>query len=86
MKFIQSQADIIVDQLNYGRFGATAREGLALGKPVVTNCNPSQRDGSSLMSLTNAPVIHATEETIFEVLKSLCENRDLLGVCFQKVT
>ena len=77
MKFIQSQADLIVDQLNYGRFGATTRECLALGKPVITNCNPLQRDGSSLKSLIDAPVIHGSEETIFKVLKSLCERKEI---------
>ena len=75
MRFIQSQADLVVDQLNYGRFGATARECLALGKPVITNCNPVQHDGSSLKSLTEAPVFHASEETIFETLQSLCDKK-----------
>ena len=34
VRFIQVQADIVVDQLNYGRIGANARESMMLGRPV----------------------------------------------------
>ncbi|MCI0564176.1 MAG: hypothetical protein MN733_37350, partial [Nitrososphaera sp.] len=41
-RFLQIQADVIVDQLNYGRYGATAREGMMLGKPTICYINPNE--------------------------------------------
>src|SRR6185312_1120335 len=35
VRFIQVQADVMVDQLNYGRYGAQACEGMMLGRPVI---------------------------------------------------
>ena len=35
LRYYQVQADIFVDMLTYGFFGATAREAMMLGKPVV---------------------------------------------------
>jgi hypothetical protein len=83
MRFYQVQADIVVDQLNYGRPGATARECLMLGRPTVCYINPRQPDGSVSPSLSESPLISATEETIYEVLRELClalpERRHAIG-------
>ena len=46
VRFIQVQADIVVDQLNYGRYGAQAREGMMLGRPTVCYINKSEPPGS----------------------------------------
>ena len=40
LRFYQVQADIFVDMLTYGFFGATAREAMMLGKPVVCYLRP----------------------------------------------
>lgn len=75
MRFVQAQADIIVDQLNAGRYGAFAREGLMLGKPVVGYKVVSEPDGRPLASLSEAPVVNATEDTIADVLRELVTDR-----------
>jgi glycosyltransferase involved in cell wall biosynthesis len=74
IRFIQSQADIIVDQLNAGTYGATAREGMMLGKPVICKINPSLYSNNS--AFVDLPLIHAEEDTIYYVLKSLIENSE----------
>lgn len=82
MRFYQAQADIIVDQLNYGRYGATARECLALGKPTICFLNRHQPDGSISSSLGECPLVSASEETVYDVLRDLClspEKRASIG-------
>jgi hypothetical protein len=72
VRFIQAQADIIVDQLNYGRYGAQAREGMMLGKPTICYLNRNEPTGAEqLESLAACPLVSATEQTIYEVLKDL---------------
>jgi glycosyltransferase involved in cell wall biosynthesis len=82
-RFIQAQADIIVDQLNYGRYGATAREGMMLGKPTICFMSRDERPGvQRLMSIEECPLVSATEESTYEVLKRLlsdAEDRRRLG-------
>lgn len=69
MKYYQVQADIIVDQLNYGTIGAAAREGMMLGKPVI--CHVSDLMRRSNIAMKGCPAINATEESIYEALKDL---------------
>jgi len=73
MKFIQVQADIVVDQLLFGRYGAQARECLMLGKPVVGNLKwtPAEEDEETSACLSECPIIHATQDSVYEVLKDL---------------
>ncbi len=71
MKYLQVQADIIVDQLNYGSIGAFAREGMMLGKPVI--CHVAEQIRSYNDAMRECPAIDATEETIYEVLKKVVE-------------
>ncbi len=71
MKYLQVQADIIVDQLNYGSIGAFAREGMMLGKPVI--CHIAEKIRSYTDAMRDCPAIDATEKTIYEVLKKVVE-------------
>ncbi|HVH77428.1 MAG TPA: hypothetical protein VM755_21120 [Stellaceae bacterium] len=72
VRFTQVQADVVIDQLNYGRYGATGREGMMLGKPTIcymdlrqpAPCPPSR-------ALAECPLVSATEATVYEVLKEL---------------
>ena len=76
LRYYQAQADIILEQLNIGRIGATSREGLMLGKPVITYLNreePVIKSGHE--SMVDIPIISATEETIYNVLKNLILDR-----------
>ncbi len=74
-RFVQVQADIIVDQLNYGRYGALAREGMMLGKPVVGRVNKVEHDGSPATAcIQETPIVHADEHTVLDVLRDLALN------------
>jgi hypothetical protein len=74
-RFVQVQADIIVDQLNYGRYGALAREGMMLGKPVVGRVNKIEHDGSPATAcIQETPIVHADENTVLDVLRDLAIN------------
>jgi Glycosyltransferase len=71
-RFVQVQADIIVDQLNYGRYGALAREGMMLGKPVVGRLLKQEVDGrDATRCILESPIVSADETTIYDVLKGL---------------
>jgi hypothetical protein len=77
VRFIQAQADVVVDQLNHGRYGATAREGMMLGKPTVCYINRNEPGpGDDLQSIRECPLVSANEETIYDVLKSLLQDPD----------
>ena len=72
VRFIQAQADIVIDQLHYGRYGANAREALMLGRPVVGALNKSEEAlRAESKCIAEAPIVHATEATIYDVLKDL---------------
>jgi len=75
MRYYQIQADIIVDQINYGRYGATARETMALGVPTICRVVREQPNGvKPSLALNECPLVDASEETIYEVLKDLVIN------------
>jgi hypothetical protein len=84
VRYLQLQADVVVDQLNYGRYGATAREAMMLGRPTICYINRNEPDpGDVLLSTREVPLVSATEETVYEVLHGLLgdpERRRLLGV------
>ncbi|MGN6148365.1 MAG: glycosyltransferase [Rhizomicrobium sp.] len=69
VRFYQVQADVVVDQLNYGRLGANARESLMLGRPLITNINAGK--SAPLQYVLETPAVHATEETVYAELKAL---------------
>lgn len=84
VRFVQVQCDVIVDQLNYGRYGATAREGMMLGKPTICYINPNEPSPDLVLSyMRELPLISATEKSIYQVLKELLlmdpEKRVLIG-------
>jgi hypothetical protein len=72
VRFLQAQADIVVDQLNYGRYGANAREAMMLGKPTICRLNPAQAPPlPPLRPIVEVPLIDADEGTIAAVLREL---------------
>lgn len=75
VRFIQLQADVVIDQLNHGRYGAQAREGLMLGRPTVCFINKEEPPGAArLESIETCPLVSAGENTIYDVLKDLLGN------------
>jgi hypothetical protein len=72
--YYQAQSDIIVDMLTYGFFGANAREGLMLGKPVVCYLRPEWLESISREMpgfVEELPIISATPATVYDVLHDL---------------
>ena len=88
VRFIQAQADIVVDQLNFGRYGATAKECMMLGKPVICYINPNELyPGKEIPSLRELPLISATEETVYDKLLELVlseERRRSIGAASRR--
>jgi len=77
VRYFQAQCDIVVDQLWAGSYGATAREAMLLGKPVVGFINPFEFDPrDSLEVLQTVPIVNAAVDTIYDVLKDLVLNAD----------
>jgi hypothetical protein len=78
MKYVQTQADIVVDQLYFGRYGAMARECLMLGKPVVgfLKVNREEECDEALACLDECPIVNASPETLKEVLRDLVTSKD----------
>ena len=78
LRYIQAQADIVVDELNNGRYGATSRECMMLGKPVICYINKNEVISSGKLDcLDELPLVSATEETIYNKLKELVLNESL---------
>lgn len=77
VRFIMAQADVVVEQLNAGRSGATGREAMMLGKPVVVNFKSDEEDSErDLQCWQDFPGQNATEETVYTVLRDLLSNPD----------
>lgn len=83
MKYYQVQADIVVDQIIYGRYGAASRESMMLGKPTITKLVREQPlEVGPSQSLEECPLIDANTETVYDVLKRLVldpEERERIG-------
>jgi glycosyltransferase involved in cell wall biosynthesis len=78
MRFYQSQADIVVEQLIYGWWGSTFVETSALGKPVVCYLRPAWKDFflKTFPEYSNLPVVEADTQSIYEALKKLVTDAD----------
>ena len=85
VRFIQVQADIVVDMLTFGWFGSNVREAMMLGKPVVCYLRPEwlERMRREIPDyIDELPIVSATPETVEDVLKDLVrdpERRRELG-------
>lgn len=76
MKAVYASADIFVDQLLVGWYGAAAVEAMSLGKPAV--CYLRESDLTWLPFRDSIPVVNATRDTIYDTLLHLLEDRDRL--------
>jgi glycosyltransferase involved in cell wall biosynthesis len=77
LRYYQAQADIVVDMLTYGWFGASAREAMMLGKPVVCYLREEwleQMHREVPEYVEQLPIVSATPDTVREVLIDLIEN------------
>jgi hypothetical protein len=74
VRYIQAQADIVLEMLSYGWFGANAREAMMLAKPVICFIRPEWLESlkSELPSYADElPIVSATPYTIEAVLRRL---------------
>lgn len=78
MRYYQIQADLVVDQLNYGTIGSSAREALMLGKPTI--CHVSKLVRETNIAMKSCPAIDANEENVYDVIKKYISNKDLLKI------
>jgi hypothetical protein len=79
IRYYQAQADIVLDQLTIGWFGANGRESLMLGKPVVCWLRPSWLEQVARQLpdyVEELPVVSATEETVENVVRELVLDAD----------
>jgi hypothetical protein len=77
LRYYQLQADIVVDMLSYGWFGANVREAMMLGKPVVCNVRPEWLETVRRQNPDYAaelPIVSATPETAYDIVRDLVEN------------
>lgn len=74
IRFLQAQADIFLDMLTLGWFGANAREAMMLGKPVICFIRPEWLESLRREIPEYAaelPVISATPDTVEGILREL---------------
>lgn len=72
VRYMQAQADVVVDQLHLGLLSATARESLMLGKPVVSYFQPGELHGRDmLVNKMDMPLEVSSADGIYEVLSDL---------------
>lgn len=77
VRYYQAQADIVLEMLTYGWFGANAREAMMLGKPVICFLRQTWLDrmrNEIPEYVDELPVVSATPETVYDVLKELVQN------------
>jgi glycosyltransferase involved in cell wall biosynthesis len=79
VRFYQAQSDIFLDMLTYGWYGANAREGMMLGKPVI--CFIRDEWLASLRSeipecAAELPIISATPDTVESILIDLITDKE----------
>lgn len=77
VRFLQMQADIFLEMLTFGWFGANAREAMMLAKPVICYIRPEWFESLRAEIPEYAeelPIISATPDTVEEVLRDLIDN------------
>jgi hypothetical protein len=77
IRYFQLQADIFLEMLTFGWFGANAREAMMLGKPVICYIRPEWLESlrAELPEYADElPIVSATPETVESVLRELIAN------------
>jgi glycosyltransferase involved in cell wall biosynthesis len=77
LRYYLAQADIVVDMLTFGYFGASVREALMMGKPAICFLRPEWLESMRREIpdyVDELPVISATPQTVHAVLKDLIEH------------
>lgn len=72
-----ARADVVIDQLRIGSYGAAACEALASGCLVVGHLSDTVRDRVRRETGLDVPIHEATPDTISDVLRNLAMQHDL---------
>jgi glycosyltransferase involved in cell wall biosynthesis len=78
LRYLQAQADIFLEMLTYGWFGANAREAMMLGKPVICYIRPEwiESVGREIPEYAKElPIINATPRTVEHILVDLISDK-----------
>lgn len=85
VRYVQAQCDVVIDQIVFGRYGSTAREGMMLGKPVISRIDPTEPNSRPVLEhLRESPIISADVDSIYQVLKDLYFDTERRRVAGQK--
>lgn len=76
VKYIQYQADIVIDQLCAGWYGSNATECMSLSKPVIAYLRD---DVLEACPNEDIPIINANPLTIENILRDLINNRERIS-------
>lgn len=79
IRYYQAQADIVVDMLSFGWYGANVREAMMLGKPVICYMRPEWLKSVEMELpefVRDMPIINATPLTVEDVLRQLIINKE----------
>lgn len=79
VRYLQAQADIFLEMLTFGWFGANAREAMMLGKPVICFLRPEWLESARQEIpdyIDELPIISATPQTVETVLRDLITNKE----------
>lgn len=78
-RFLQLQADVVLEMTGFGWFGASAREAMMLGKPVICFIRPEWLESLAQEVPDYArdlPIVNATPGTVQDVLRDLLASPD----------
>lgn len=79
VRFLQAQADIFLDMLTFGWFGANIREAMMLAKPVICFIRPEWLESvreEIPQYADELPIVSATPHTVEAVLRDLIAHPD----------
>lgn len=71
-----AEADVVVDQLVVGWYGALAVEAMALGKPVICYINEADLRAIDVAMRVELPIIGSSESSIKETLIQVLQLND----------
>ena len=77
IRYYQAQADVVLEMLTFGWYGANAREAMMLGKPVICFLRPAWLESVRAEIpdyVEELPIVNATPATVYEVLRDLVEH------------
>ena len=84
VKEIMQSADLVIDQLLVGWYGAVAVEAMALGKPVVCYVRGEDLRFIPRRMEEDLPIINANPENLYQVLDRYMDDRKTLSLIGEK--